>query len=130
MKKVIMTLCVFICAFTLIACSGQQTNEPLTLGINAIITEIDKENKIITTKDSGEEGVLGDACLIDCSKIPMMYCNFDTQNVVRIFFDDLQVGDEIILTIRNSEIENFQKEDGNKAKIEVEQLQLRTQRIK
>ncbi len=130
MKKVIMTLCVFICAFTLIACSGQQTNEPLTLGINAIITEIDETNKIITTKDSGEEGVLGDACLIDCSKIPMMYCNFDTQNVVRIFFDDLQVGDEIILTIRNSEIENFQKEDGNKAKIEVEQLQLRTQRIK
>ena len=130
MKKVIMTLCVFICAFTLIACSGQQTNEPLTLGINAIITEIDETNKIITTKDSGEEGVLGDACLIDCSKIPMMYCNFDTQNVVRIFFDDLQVGDEIILTIRNSEIENFQKEDGNKAKIEVEQLQLRTQRVK
>ncbi len=130
MKKVIMTLCMFICAFTLIACSGQQTNEPLTLGINAIITEIDETNKIITTKDSGEEGVLGDACLIDCSKIPMMYCNFDTQNVVRIFFDDLQVGDEIILTIRNSEIENFQKEDGNKAKIEVEQLQLRTQRIK
>ena len=130
MKKVIMTLCVFICAFTLVACSGQQTNEPLTLGINAIITEIDETNKIITTKDSGEEGVLGDACLIDCSKIPMMYCNFDTQNVVRIFFDDLQVGDEIILTIRNSEIENFQKEDGNKAKIEVEQLQLRTQRIK
>ena len=130
MKKVIMTLCVFICAFTLIACSGQQTNEPLILGINAIITEIDETNKIITTKDSGEEGVLGDACLIDCSKIPMLYCNFDTQNVVRIFFDDLQVGDEIILTIRNSEIENFQKEDGNKAKIEVEQLQLRTQRIK
>ena len=52
----------FICAFTLVACSGQQTNEPLTLGVNAIITEIDKENKIITTKDSGED------CLIDCSK--------------------------------------------------------------
>ncbi len=35
-----------------------KTNEPLTLGVNAIITEIDKENKIITTKiDSGEEGV-------------------------------------------------------------------------
>ena len=50
MKKMIMTLCMFICAFTLVACSGQQTNEPLTLGVNAIITEIDKENKIITTK--------------------------------------------------------------------------------
>lgn len=53
-KKMIMALCIFICVFTLVACSGQQTNEPLTLGVNAIITEIDKENKIITTKDSGE----------------------------------------------------------------------------
>ena len=43
MKKMIMALCIFICAFTLVACSGQQTNEPLTLGVNAIITEIDKE---------------------------------------------------------------------------------------
>ena len=55
MKKMIMALCIFICVFTLVACSGQQTNEPLTLGVNAIITEIDKENKIITTKDSGED---------------------------------------------------------------------------
>ena len=47
-----------------------------------------------------------------------------------ITLDDLQVGDEIILTIRSSEIENLQKEDDNKAKIAVEQLQLGTQRIK
>ena len=101
-----------------------------TLGVNAIITEIDKENKTITTKDSGGEGVLGNDCLIDCSKIPIIYCNYDTQNVVDITFDDLQVGDEIILTIRRSEIENLQKEDDNKTKIAVEQLQLGTQRIK
>ncbi|MFR3793220.1 MAG: hypothetical protein ACLTWO_15160 [Blautia massiliensis (ex Durand et al. 2017)] len=124
MKKMIMTLCMFICAFTLVACSGQQTNEPLTLGVNAIITEIDKENKIITTKDSGEY------CLIDCSKIPMISFNYDTQDVVDITLDDLQVGDEIILTIRSSEIENLQKEDDNKGKIAVEQLQLGTQRIR
>ena len=130
MKKMIMALCIFICVFTLVACSEQQTNEPLTLGVNAIITEIDKENKIITTKASGEEGVLGDDCLIDCSQIPMIYCNYDTQDVVDITLDDLQVGDEIILTIRSSEIENLQKEDDNKAKIAVEQLQLGTQRIK
>ena len=129
-KKMIMALCIFICTFTLVACSGQQTNEPLTLGVNAIITEIDKENKIITIKDSGEEGVLGNDCLIDCSLIPMIYCNYNTQDVVDITFDDLQVWDEIILTIRSSEIKNLQMEDGNKAKIAVEQLQLGTQRIK
>ena len=130
MKKVLLALYVFVCMFTLVACSGQQTNEPLMLGGNAIITEIDKTNKIITTKDNGEEGVLGDACLIDCSKILMIYCNYATQDVVSIAFDDLQVGDEIILTIRSSEIENLQKEDNNKVKIAVEQLQLGTQRIK
>src|SRR5699024_1997709 len=68
-KRMMMALCIFVCTFTLVACSGQQTNEPLTLGVNAIITEIDKENKIITTKDSEEKGVLGNDCLIDCSKI-------------------------------------------------------------
>ena len=60
----------------------------------------------------------------------MIYCNYDTQDVIDITLDDLQVGDEIILTIRSSEIENLQKEDDNKAKITVEQLQLGTQRIK
>lgn len=130
MKKMIMALCIFICTFTLVACSGQQTNEPLTLGVNAIITEIDKENKIITIKDSGAEGVLGNDCLIDCSQIPMIYCNYNTQDVVDITFDDLQVWDEIILTIRSSEIKNLQMGDGNKSKIAVEQLQLGTQRIK
>ena len=130
MKKLIMALCIFICTFTLVACSGQQTNEPLTLGVNAIITEIDKENKIITIKDSGEEGDLGNDCLIDCSQIPMIYCNYNAQDVVDITFDDLQVWDEIILTIRSSEIKNLQMGDGNKSKIAVEQLQLGTQRIK
>ena len=60
----------------------------------------------------------------------MIYCNYDTHDVVDITLDDLQVGDEIILTIRNSEIENLQKEDDNKTKIAVEQLPLGTQRIK
>ena len=58
----------------------------------------------------------------------MIYCNYDTQDVVDITLDDLQVRDEIILAIRSSEIENLQKEDDNKAKIAVEQLG--TQRIK
>ena len=60
----------------------------------------------------------------------MIYCNYNAQDVVDITFDDLQVWDEIILTIRSSEIKNLQMGDGNKSKIAVEQLQLGTQRIK
>ena len=63
---------------------------------------------------------------LDCLENHTQY----TQDVVDITLDDLQVGDEIILTIRSSEIENLQKEDDNKTKIAVEQLQLGTQRIK
>ena len=63
---------------------------------------------------------------LDCLENHTQY----TQDVVGITLDDLQVGDEIILAIRSSEIENLQKEDDNKAKIAVEQLQLGTQRIK
>ena len=55
------------------------------------------------------KGVLGDDCLIDCSQIPMIYCNYDTQDVVDITLDDLQVGDEIILAIRSSEITRKKK---------------------
>ena len=40
---------------------------------------------IILTKDNGEEGILGDDCLIDCSKIPMIYCNYETQDIVDVF---------------------------------------------
>ena len=29
-KRMMMALCIFVCTFTLVACSGQQTNEPLT----------------------------------------------------------------------------------------------------
>lgn len=129
-KKAIISFYMFICVVTFVACTVQPTEDSLTLGVNTIITKIDKANQTITVKDNSEDVVLGKACLIDCSKIPIIYCNYDTQDVVDITLDDLQVGDEIILTIRSSEIENHQTEDNNKAKIEVEQLQLSTQRIK
>lgn len=129
-KKAIISFYMFICVVTFVACTVQPTEDSLTLGVNTIITKIDKANQTITVKDNSEDVVLGKACLIDCSKIPIIYCNYDTQDVVDITLDDLQVGDEVILTIRSSEIENHQTEDNNKAKIEVEQLQLSTQRIK
>ena len=60
----------------------------------------------------------------------MIYCDYDTGQVVSISFEDLQVQDEIILSIRNSEIENSKDEDNKGRTIKVEQLQLSTQRMK
>ena len=60
----------------------------------------------------------------------MIYCDYDTGQVVSISFEDLQVQDEIIFCIRNSEIENSKDEDDKARTLKVEQLQLSTQRMK
>lgn len=60
----------------------------------------------------------------------MIYCDYDTGQVVSISFEDLQVQDEIILSIRNSEIENSKDEDDKARTLKVEQLQLSMQRMK
>lgn len=39
---------------------------------------------------------LGEGCLVDCSSIPMFYCDFATQKVTRISFKELQVNDRLL----------------------------------
>ena len=129
MKKIGMVLCIFLFMISMTACSLLKDNS-VHLGVNAVITEIDEGNNTITVKDSAEEGILGKNCLIDCSSTSMIYCDYDTGQVVSISFEDLQVQDEIILSIRNSEIENSKGEDDKGRTLKVEQLQLSTQRMK
>ena len=106
MKKIGMVLCVFLFMISMTACSSLKDN-PVHLGVNAVITEIDEAMIELDIQVGAEEGILGKNCLIDCSSIPMIYCDYDTGQVVSISFEDLQVQDEIILSIRNSEIERM-----------------------
>ena len=94
---------------------------------NAVITEIDTEKQTITVKDDVDESTLGEECLTECSSIPMVYCDFATQKVTKISFEDLQVNDKVIVSIRSSEMESF-RSGGGENTIKVEQLQLYTQR--
>ena len=80
-------------------------------------------------KDDADERTLGEDCLIDCSSIPMVYCDFATQKVTRISFEDLQVKDKVIVSIRSSEMEKFRSGRNKEKMLEVEQLQLYTQRM-
>lgn len=96
--------------------------------VNAVITEIDAAKQTITVKDDVDESTLGEECLLDCSSIPMVYCDFATQKVTRISFEELQVNDKVIMCIRSSEIESFRSGSGGENTIKVEQLQLYTQR--
>ena len=77
-------------------------------------------------KDDADERTLGEDCLIDCSSIPMVYCDFATQKVTRISFEDLQVKDKVIVSIRSSEMEKFRSGRNKEKMLEVEQLQLYT----
>ena len=125
MKKNIALLSLLICLLVLVSC-GTSKEDILHLGINAVITGIDTTDKTITVKDSDEHGILGSKCLIDCSEIPLIYCNYRTHQVKDISFDDLEVNDDIILSIRTSEIESYHEQGGV---LKIEQLQLGTQRI-
>ena len=95
---------------------------------NAVITEIDTAKQTITVKDDVDESTLGEGCLLDYSSVPLVYCDFATQKVTKISFEDLQVNDRVIVSIRSSEVENFRSGGNEENTLKVEQLQLYTQR--
>ena len=96
--------------------------------VNAVITEVDTGKQTIMVKDDVDESTLGEGCLLDYSSVPMVYCDFATQKVTKISFEDLQVNDRVIASIRSSEVENFRSGGNEENTLKVEQLQLYTQR--
>ena len=120
------TLC-FLTLFLFLSGCGSLKDDTLLI-VNAVITKVDTGKQTITVKDDADERTLGEDCLIDCSSIPMVYCDFATQKVTRISFEDLQVKDKVIVSIRSSEMEEFRSGRNKEKMLEVEQLQLYTQR--
>ena len=120
-------LCLLTLLLSLSGC-GSLKDDSLLIA-NAVITEVDTGKQIITVKDDVDESALGKECLIDCSSVPMVYCDFATQKVTRISFEDLQANDKVIVSIRSSEMESFRSGSGGESTIKVEQLQLYTQRV-
>ena len=119
-------LCLLTLFIFLSGCGSLKDDALLT--VNAVITEIDTAKQTIMVKDNADESTLGEECLIDCSTVPMVYCDFATQKVTRISFEDLQVNDKVIMCIRSSEMENFRSGGNEENTLKVEQLQLYTQR--
>lgn len=119
-------LCFLTLSLFLSGC-GSLKDDTLLI-VNAVITKVDTGKQTIMVKDDADERTLGEDCLIDCSSIPMVYCDFATQKVTRISFEDLQVKDKVIVSIRSSEMEKFRSGRNKEKMLEVEQLQLYTQR--
>ena len=118
----------FLTLFLFLSGCGSLKDDTLLI-VNAVITEVDTGKQTIMVKDDADERTLGEDCLIDCSSIPMVYCDFATQKITRISFEDLQVKDKVIVSIRSSEMESFRSGGGGENTIKVEQLQLYTQRM-
>ena len=118
-------LCLLTLLLSLSGC-GSLKDDSLLI-VNAVITEVDAAKQTITVKDDADESSLDKECLIGCSSVPMVYCDFATQKVTRISFEELQVNDKVIVSIRSSEMESF-RSGGGENTIKVEQLQLYTQR--
>ncbi len=119
-------LCLLALFLFLSGCGSLKDDTPLT--VNAVITEVGTAKQTITVKDDVDENPLGEGCLVDCSSTPMFYCDFATQKVTRISFEDLQVNDKVTVSIRNSEMESFRSGGNEENTLKVEQLQLYTQR--
>lgn len=129
MRRLLSVVFVLLIVAGIIGC--QKTDEDvLHLGLNAIIVEIDHENQLIYVSDTDQEAVFGGRAAIDCSKAierdSIFYVDYEketTDNLRFIEFDDLLVGDMIILGIHESKL------NGTDA-ILVEDIQLSTQRLK
>ena len=119
-------LCLLALLLSLSGC-GSLKDDSLLIA-NAVITEVDTAKQTITVKDDADESTLGEECLINCSSVPMVYCDFATQKVTKISFEELQVNDRVVVSIRSSEMESFRSGSGGENTIKVEQLQLYTQR--
>ncbi len=120
-------LCLLTLLLSLYGC-GSLKDDTLLI-VNAVITEVDTGKQTVTVKDDADENTLGEECLIGCSSVPMVYCDFATQKATRISFEDLQVNDKVIVSIRSSEMERFQNRVNEMSAITIEQLQLYTQRV-
>ena len=107
-----------------------KTDDVLHLGLNATIVEIDQERQILYVSDIEHEDVFCGQAAIDCSKaierVSIFYVDYDsdtTDNLRFIEFEDLMVGDMIILGIYESELNGVDA-------ILAEDIQLSTQRLK
>lgn len=128
MKKLASVWLAAVCLLGVCAC-GQQA-EVLHLGLNGEIVEVDAENCILYVKDADEEAaVFGDRCAVSCEKAVeagnVIYVDYSGTHEVRdIAFDELQVGDDIILGLYDRELENAKQGAAS-----AEQIQLSTQRL-
>lgn len=126
MKKILSVVLVLTMVLAFAGCNDKE--DALHMGYNFRILAVNSENMTLTVEDiDGQQGIEGEI-IIPCSDIPVMYCDYKTQDVREIEFSDLTAGDEIMITAYEKDLNALTEEDSNKI-LKVSQIQLGTQRL-
>ncbi len=126
MKKII-SIILLLCAVCFTACTGRD-QDVLHLGLDAKVVEVDAEHPALKVRmkiKTDETNPKPQEILIDCSDADLMYCDYKTHEVSSIEFGEFQPGDDVILSIYESQMKNA--ECGT---LKAHQVQLGTQRLK
>lgn len=130
MKRIIALALALLCVLGAIGCRKAE-EDVLHLGLNAEIIEIDAENLLLYVKgvDRESDEIFGGRTALDCSAAAetdkIIYVSYDEDvgnDPVIIQFSDLQVGDQLVLGIYESQLNSTDA-------MVVEQVQLGTQRL-
>lgn len=130
MKKIfsILTPVLFALILSLFCCACQKESV-LHTGFDVELLEVDVENQTIRVRDLREEGkTFGQNCTLDCSKVVeygnILYIHYDTGEELCLELSDLQPGDELFLSIHESELAKVKS-----GKARLYEIQLGTQRL-
>lgn len=130
MKRIfsILTPVLFALILSLFCCACQKESV-LHTGFDVELLEVDAKNQTIRVRDLREEGkTFGQNCTLDCSKVVeygnILYIHYDTGEELCLELSDLQPGDELFLSIHESELA---KVESGKARLYG--IQLGTQRF-
>ena len=111
----------------LFALSGCEKEPVLHLGLNYRIMDIQPEQQTLTAQSLDRSAEQEPITLL-CEGVPVIYCNFDTQEVWDIQFRDLLVGDAITVDAYEQEL-SLLNSQGTQEALHIEQIQLQTQRL-
>ena len=130
MKRIfsILTPVLFALILSLFCCACQKESV-LHTGFDVELLEVDAKNQTIRVRDLRDEGkTFGQNCTLDCSKVVecgnILYIHYDTGEELCLELSDLQPGDELFLSIHESELA---KVESGKARLYG--IQLGTQRF-
>lgn len=130
MKKNFSILTPILLALMLVLfCCGCQKESVLYTGFDVELLEVNAEKQTIRVRDlRGEGKTFGQDCTLDCSELTergyILYVNYDTSEETYLSLSDLQPGDELFLSIHESELA---KVESGKARLYG--IQLGTQRL-